>query len=304
MPSIESSLFRMLLLSQRMLGVTRMPLSVQRAQFEISSLVRLPPASLHVTATQIAGRRAEWLRHPDDLPGHVLLYIHGGAYVMGSPLTHRGLVARIARASGIAALQIDYRLAPEHPFPAALDDVLAAYDWLGAQGYAPTQIVLAGDSAGAGLAMALLLSLRERGLALPRAALLLSPWVDLVGEGESVYTRRDQDPYLTPDLIRLVPLYCGTHNPREPLISPVFADLHGLPPLLIQVGNDEILLSDATRLAERARAAGVQVELTIWPGMWHVWQLFAPWLPEAREAIEQMASFVRSQCLSAPVTDV
>lgn len=293
MPSPQSIVFRNLLLWQRALGATRLPIRVQRAEFELASLTHLSPVRLQVTATRIAGRQAEWLRFPDTRPGRVLFYLHGGAYIMGSPLTHRSLVARIARMSHYAALQLDYRLAPEHPFPAALEDVLAAYTWLCAQGYRADQIVLGGDSAGAGLAMALLLSLRERGEQLPRAAVLLSPWIDLVGEGESVHTRRDLDPYLTHDLIRLVPLYAGSWNPRNPLISPVFADLQGLPPLFIQVGDHELLLSDATRLAEQAQAVGVSAELEVWPQMWHVWHLFAPWLPEANRAIEHIGAFIR-----------
>src|SRR5262245_4802877 len=240
--------------------------------------------------------RAEWVAPsgPTDLA--TLLYLHGGSYVLGSIATHRALVARLAETCGATALLIDYRLAPEYPFPAALDDALDAYRWLLAQGAAPDRIVVAGDSAGGGLAAATLVALRDAGDPLPTAAVLLSPWVDLEGTGMSLVRNAGADPMIDRDgLLRAAAAYLGGADPRTPLAAPLHADLAGLPPMLIQVGGHEALLDDAVGFAARARAAGVDVRLEQWDEMIHVWQAFAPLLPEAGAALHQIGQFVRAR---------
>jgi acetyl esterase/lipase len=213
----------------------------------------------------------------------VILYLHGGAYTMGSCATHRSLAARIAAAGRSATLQPEYRLAPEHPSPAALEECTAAYRHLLDGGTPPAQIAVVGDSAGGGLALALAVGLRDAGIPLPAALVYLSPWTDLAMTGESVRTRATVDPVCTVTESALhAAHYAGCAAARAPRVSPVYADLHGLPPLLLHVGDLEILLSDATRVADRARAAGVDVTLQVCPGMWHVWHLLAAWVPEAR----------------------
>jgi monoterpene epsilon-lactone hydrolase len=239
------------------------------------------------------GVAAEWITAPDAESDRVILYLHGGGYVIGSINTHRAMIARIARASKARALAIDYRLAPEHPFPAAVDDATAAYRWLLAQGYKPAKIVIAGDSAGGGLTLATLLALRDAGQPLPAGAVPISPWTDLEGTGESVRTRAAKDPMVTQDnLAGSAKQYYGAHDPKNPLVSPLHADYRGLPPMLIHVGDAEILLDDSTRVAERAKASGVQVELEVWDDMIHVWHVFAKILPEGQQAIDKIGNFV------------
>lgn len=242
----------------------------------------------HVSANGVA---AEWIEAPGaDLA--VLLYLHGGAYTLGSINTHRELVARLARAANVRGLALDYRLAPEHPFPAALEDATAGYLWLLAQGYDPSQIIIGGDSAGGGLALATLVVLRDAGKPLPAGAVCISPWTDLAHTGESIQSKAGVDPMLTPESsIRYARYYAGDSELTSPLISPLYADLTGLPPLLIQVGSDEILLDDATRCAEHALEAGVDVTLEVWNGMFHVFQI-ASFLPEAKKAVAHIAEFV------------
>ena len=237
---------------------------------------------------------AEWVRGPGDESHAAILYLHGGGFIMGSPATHRELAARLSAVTHATALVLDYRLAPEHPFPAAMHDTIAAYRWLLEQGYTPDRLVMAGDSSGGGLALQALLALRDEGAALPAAAVLMSPVTDMVHlDGESFVTRADVDPMMTPEMSRRnLPLYVGDNDPANPLLCPVRADLSGLPPLCIHVGDHEILLSDSERLATRARAAGVEVEFKIWPGMWHVFQAAAAYIPEARQSLTEIARFV------------
>jgi acetyl esterase/lipase len=210
--------------------------------------------------------------------------------------THRGLVSRLALAGEARVLAIDYRLAPEHPFPSALEDTLAACRWLIAEGIPPERLIIGGDSAGGGLTLATALSLRDAGDPLPAALVCISPWTDLTFSGESVRTRANIDPVLKPHFDgAYTRSYTGEHNPTHPLISPLFADLRGLPPTLIHVGNNEILLSDSTRLEEKMKATGVDVTLEIWEGMWHVFQVFAPYLPEADQSIRKIGAFIKEQ---------
>lgn len=249
-----------------------------------------------VRSDTVAGMPAEWLTPEDPARGKVLLYIHGGAYLMGNCATHRQLVSYMARACRVRSLMIEYRLAPEHPFPAAVEDSLAAYRALLDEGYAAEDIVVAGDSAGGGLVMALLLSLRDNGEPLPAGGVLFSPWLDLSCSGESITTRADRDPWFkADDMPFIAAYYCEEDELKAPLVSPVFADVAGLPPLYIQVGDHEILLSDSTRIAENLEKAGCDVTLEVWPGMWHVFQMFVHQMPESRDAIDKIAPFVRKR---------
>jgi epsilon-lactone hydrolase len=243
------------------------------------------------------GVEAEWITAKNAAPDRVILYLHGGGYVMGSINTHRELVARLSKAAQARGLAIDYRLAPENPFPAAVDDSITAYRWLLAQGYKPERIVIAGDSAGGGLAVSTLLALRDLGAALPAAGVCISPWVDFEAEGESMTSRAAQDPLVSRDMIlNLAKMYMGEKGSlREPLAAPINAYLNDLPPLFIQVGNSETLLDDSTRLADKAKEAGVDATLQIWDEMPHVWHLAAPVLPEGQEAIDKIGEFVRQR---------
>lgn len=224
------------------------------------------------------------------------LYLHGGGYVIGSPRTHRELARRLSAASRAQVLVIDYRLAPENPFPAPVEDAVSAYRWLLDEGYAPEKLSIAGDSAGGGLTAAALVSIRDQGLPLPACGVCLSPWVDMEGIGDSMVTRADRDPMVQKEgLVAMGGVYLGGADPRSPLAAPMYADLSGLPPLLIQVGASETLFDDAVRLDEKARAAGVETAFEEWDDMIHVWHIFAPMLDEGQRAIERMAEFMHDK---------
>jgi epsilon-lactone hydrolase len=243
--------------------------------------------------------RGEWLlpktSNMSDGGLTTVLYLHGGGYYFCSPQTHRSLVFALARRSSARIFSLDYRLAPEHPFPAALDDALAAYRRLVADGVSPRTIVIAGDSAGGGLALATLLALRDAGDPLPAGGLLFSPWTDLAATGASITSNDGRDPMFFGAAVgRAARLYLGDADARDPLASPVYGRFDGLPPLFIQVGDTEVLLDDSTRVADRARAAGITVDLEIWPKMPHAFQMFAPFMPEANRALDRAANFVHS----------
>jgi phosphinothricin tripeptide acetyl hydrolase len=268
----------------------------RRAQYERAEKVFPTPPDVKVEHVSAPVAPAEWLRPPAAEPGRVVLYLHGGGYVIGSPRSHRHLAAAIAAAAGASALLLDYRLAPEHPFPAAVEDATAAYRWLLEQAVAPARVVIAGDSAGGGLTVATLLALREAGVPLPAAAVCISPWVDLTCGGASYRTKAEADPIVRrAGVEQMAQAYLGPTPPRTPLASPLFADLRGLPPLLIHVGSDEVLLDDAAQLAERARAAGVEATLEVYERMIHVWHWFLPMLAEAETAVEAIGRFVRAR---------
>ncbi len=273
-----------------------MTLVERRAQYDRAERAFPTPADVVVTRVTVSEVHAEWLSSPSARDGIVVLYLHGGGYVLGSPRSHRHLAAAVAAAAGAAALLLDYRLAPEHPFPAAVNDALAAYRWLLTTGYAPARLAVAGDSAGGGLTIATLLSLRDAGLSLPAAGVCISPWVDLTCGGASYATKADVDPIVKlAGIDEMAKTYLGGVDPRTPLASPLYAELRGLPPLLIQVGSDEILLDDAVQLAERARAAGVDAMLEVWDRMVHVWHWFLPMLDDAPAAIERIGRFLRAR---------
>jgi acetyl esterase/lipase len=267
-----------------------------RAGFEQVASMFPVDADIKREVVSAGGVKAEWVSAPDVDAGRAVLYLHGGGYVIGSIDTHRSLAARLSRAAKARVLVIDYRLAPEHPHPAAVDDSVAAYRWMLAQGLKPTRIAVAGDSAGGGLTVATLVAIRDAKLPLPGAGACLSPWVDLEGIGESMTTKADVDPIVQKaGLLQMSAAYLGGKAPRTPLAAPLYADLSGLPPLLIQVGTAETLLDDASRLAERARKAGVTVTYEPWESMIHVWHLFAPMLDEGQQAIDRIGEFVRKQ---------
>lgn len=245
-------------------------------------------------AVEIGGRPAELLRAPGVSTVRTLLYLHGGGYVMGSPNTHRALAGELSRAAEATVLVPDYRLAPEAPFPAAVEDATAVYRALLAQGHEAHHLAIAGDSAGGGLTVATLLALRDAGLALPAVAACLSPWSDLCCSNASYQTRAAVDPMIAPADIRfMADSYLGGADPHQALASPNRADLAGLPPLLIHVGQDEVLLDDAVVLDAAARAAGVDSTLEVWEDMIHVWHAFHPMLPEGRTAIALVGEFLR-----------
>jgi monoterpene epsilon-lactone hydrolase len=226
---------------------------------------------------------------------NVILYFHGGVYVIGSAAFSVPLVGDLVRRTGTKAITLEYRLAPEHPYPAAVEDARAAYEGLLAQGIAPAQIALAGESAGGGLAVATLLALREAGVPLPSCGYLMSPYVDLTLSGETLAEKREVDPILSPDGLRArVPDYVGGADAADPYISPIFGDLRELPPLLIQVGSHEVLLSDALRLAGRAAISDVPVTLDVTPGVPHVFQAYAGLLDEAGAALDRGSDFLKS----------
>jgi epsilon-lactone hydrolase len=241
------------------------------------------------------GVRAEWTSTPQDDRDTAILYFHGGGYVIGSLNSHRHLVSEAGRAAKAWALALDYRLAPEHPFPAAVEDAVSGYRYLLSRGIRPGRIAIAGDSAGGGLVVAAMLAIRDAGLAQPACGWCISPWVDMEGIGETMSTKAEADPTVQrASILEMAGLYLGNADPRSPLAAPIYADLRGLAPLLMQVGAAETLLDDAIRLAKVAGAADVRVDLQVWPEMVHVWHLFHPELKAGLRAIEQGGAFVRA----------
>lgn len=261
-----------------------------------------PAVAEDIKAEQVsvAGVPAQVLTPPDADAHRALLFLHGGGYVYGSLASHGGMAAEVARYAKCKALQLQYRLAPEHPFPAAIEDACAAYEALLLEGHRPEHVAFVGDSAGGGLVVAALVALKTRGAELPGAAVCISPWVDLEATGESYSERQALDPMIDRELVDfLAGLYLNGRDPKTPLASPIHADLGGLPPLLIQVGEREVLYSEAARLCEKARASGVEATFEEWPRMFHVWHLYFPVLAAGREAIARAGAFVRDKTARA-----
>ena len=241
-------------------------------------------------AIKIGTMDAEWVG--DENADRTLLYLHGGGYVLGSIDTHRSMVTRLCKFAGIRGLIVDYRLAPEHPYPSAIEDAEEAYDYLIEKGVTPEKMLLAGDSAGGGLSLALMQKLREHGKAQPKAVALLSPWTDLTISGRSHKERAERDPMIDVERMpQAIDWYCPNQDKNNPLISPVFADLAGFPPMFVQVGSEEVLFDDSTRLVENAEKANVDAELQIWPDMPHVHQIAHRFVPEAKAALRDIAGF-------------
>lgn len=264
----------------------------QRANFDAMTKMFAIPDDVGIEEIQIETMNADWITTSTTDNTRVVLYLHGGGYVIGSNVGYRELASRVSRSSCARVLLINYRLAPENKFPAAVDDATLAYRYLLSQGIPANRIAIAGDSAGGGLTLATLMALKEAGDSLPACAVCLSPWADLEGQGESAKPGAVDDPIVQVEGLRAMgQLYAGDEI-RNPLASPVLGDYEGLPPLLIQVGTREVLLSDATRVAELAESAGVDVSLEQGEGLVHVWQLFGPDIPESVDALKRIGEFV------------
>jgi len=273
----------------------REPIEVVRQRFKrMELLVPRPPLGTKTRNFSLNGLPARTITVRKARPGTEVLFLHGGAYSVGSFRNYGHFTWRLGKAARARVLALDYRMAPEHPYPAALNDALAAYCWLLDQGARPDRILLAGDSAGGGLTLALLLKLRDEGVPLPAGAVALSPWTDLATTGASLHTKADTDPMLVASEIpHHAAMYLGGADPRDPYASPLYGDPRGLPPTLIQAGGDEVLLDDAVRMAEKMQAAGCDVELQVSPRMPHVFQLLATVMPEAQAAVVEIARFAR-----------
>ena len=267
----------------------------RRLLHELTSAQPLPP-DVTMTSTTLGGVPVAAITVDGVEPRHVVLYFHGGVYVLGDAASAAGLASQVGRRTSAKVYSVDYRLAPEHPYPAAVDDALAAYEALLKDGIAPSDIVLAGESAGGGLVVATLVNARDRGLPLPAAAYVMSPYVDLTLAGASIDTKREADPLLSRELLApRVTDYTAGQDAALGLISPVFADLSGLPPLIVQVGSHEVLLDDAVRLAQQAAAADVEVTLEVTPRVPHVFQAYQPLLDEAAVALDRAGEFLSAR---------
>jgi acetyl esterase/lipase len=266
-----------------------------RRNFDANAQLYPVPADILVEPTNANGVRAEWTTTPDADRNRVVIFCHGGGYVFGSLDSHRHMVVEVGRAARARSLALDYRLAPEHPFPAAVEDAVSAYRYVLGQGIAPAKIAIAGDSAGGGLVVAALVAIRDAGLPQPSCGWCISPWVDMEALGDSMITKSEADPTVQRErILEIAAAYLAGADPRSPLAAPIHADLRGIAPLFIQVGAAETLLDDAVRLAGAAGAADVPVRLDIWPEMVHVWHLYHPRLAAGRRAIEAGGAFLRA----------
>lgn len=264
-----------------------------RANMDASTGLMPLPEDVVYTPVQIDGVDAEWSEAPEVAVDRVILYFHGGGYTIGSIATHRQVVADLSRAAGVRVLSLAYRLGPENPHPAAVEDAVSAYRFLLSLELQPGHIAFAGDSAGGGLTVAALIAVRDAGLPSPAAGVCISPWLDLTQSGESYQTRAAEDPLVSKSMLDLMSAaYLDGQDPRQPTASPLFAKLEGLPPILIQVGTAEVLLDDSLRFAEAGKAAGVDVELQVWEDMIHVWHCFAALIPQGGEAIAKIAEYL------------
>ena len=298
MPSWQFLLIKTIFQIRRLLNPPTGMLDVEKERAETEAMAANFRTKLQLTCIPVIanGVPAEWITTPTSSADKVVLYFHGGSYNSGSIESHRSLAANIVHEAKARALNIGYRLAPEYCSPAAFEDAKIAYRWLLENHVSPDHIIVAGDSCGGGLALSLLIDLRDEKLPLPAAAVCLSPWTDLTCTGESWETNRKKDIMLDPGALRKsAQLYLGGADPRTPFASPLYGDLKALPPILIQVGSSELLLSDATSFAERAQAAGTKVTLQVWKGMQHEWHFAVNILPEARQAIQQIGQFIQEQ---------
>ncbi len=289
MPSFKSRLLSGAIKSVKPL-ITGFTIPRQRQGMELLKIFRPKPKDVQLREAVGCPLPAKWAVPETLIEGKAVLYTHGGSYVSGSPETHIPIICRLAEKSHFAVLAYDYRLAPEHPYPAALEDAVAAFDYLLAEGYTEKDIVVCGDSAGGGLTLALVMKLRELGRPLPAAVCVISPWTDLTESSDSHYSRAAADPMISSEELReAAALYAGAENLKHPYLSPLFGEYAGFPPTLIQVGGDEVLLDDSRRLAERMQAQGAEVHIDLYEGLWHVFHMFD--IPEAYEAVEKIALF-------------
>lgn len=296
MPSTQFEAFLQASLAQR----TDAPPDIAELRSAGDALAQIlaAPEGTEVGATDAGGVPAEWVTAPGTSDDRVIFHLHGGGYCIWSPRPYRNFNGRLAMAADARVLAVDYRLAPEHPHPAAVDDAVAAYRWLLDQGVAPQRIAVTGDSAGGGLSVATLVALRDAGLPLPACAVPVSPWVDLELAGEVSDAAREVDVLRLDHLKVFADAYLAGADARTPLANPLHADLSGFPPMLVMVGEREVLLDDARRLVDRARAAGADAALHVAPEMVHIWQMFGGMFPEADEAVATIASFVNAKLSS------
>lgn len=295
MNSFQSSTVHMIVkLMRRSLFIHKTETHTHRISFERLSNITKYPRFVEKEEVIYAGVPSAWFKSSKTSNDKVILYLHGGGYCVGSYNTHRAMIARIARASGHPVLAINYRKAPENPFPAAVEDAVRVYKQMVADGW--KNIFISGDSAGGGLSLATALSLRDEGFKMPAALILISPWTDLTHSGDSVVSKADDDPLIAPELLDVfAKKYYGDNDPKLPLISPLFAEYHNFPPVLVQVGSEEVLLDDSTRLVRKMKEAGVDVELEIWDGMMHVFHWLAGIVPEGNQAIEKIGQYIQKK---------
>jgi epsilon-lactone hydrolase len=271
------------------------PLPVLRREWEAAARMEVLPRESRFNRVDIGELSGEWMEMPRVPRDRVFLLLHGGGFNAGSPRTHRRLAAHLSRATHMRVLTPEYRLAPEHPFPAAVKDALSVFGWLLSQGIDAEHIVVGGDSAGGGLTLSMLLALREAGAKMPFAAILMSPWADLTLSAPSYRTNRKYDPCVSlGDLQQAAEWYAGDRDPADPMLSPIFADLSGLPPMLIHAAADELMADEARLLAERAMAAGVETTLKIYDGVWHAFHGAGMEIPESRQAIDEIGTYLRT----------
>jgi monoterpene epsilon-lactone hydrolase len=288
-----SSIIR-LTIKRRAVGGEKEIVQFVRSKLDSPFLPRPPiPQSAKIRQMNEDGVRGEWVEWATD-PQSTIYYLHGGGYIACSPATHRSFTVALSRAAKARVFALDYRLAPEHRFPAAVEDAVNGYLWLIENGVAPDRIVIGGDSAGGGLTMAALVALRDAGEKLPRAAFCLSPWADLGGTGQSLITNDHCDSmFYGESICKVAPIYLGSCSATDPLASPIYADLSNLPPLLVYASSSEVLLDDSVRLAERAKQCGVDVDLRVWDDLPHVWPCLVTFkMPEARKAVDEIAHFI------------
>lgn len=295
MASEQAEALKATIIATRQQAQEQGPMSIEemRANSAMGQLTG-EPEGVTYSEVDAGGVPAIWAIPAQGADDRVLEYLHGGGYVFGSAETHKRLAGHLARAIGCRVLDLDYRLAPEHPHPGPVEDSVRAYRWLLDQGYRAEHLAISGDSAGGGLTLATLLKLQADGLPQPAAAVPLSPWTDMEGLGDSMTTNADRDVMIPVDALKgMVDMFVGAGDPRDPLASPLHGDYHGVCPLYIQVGGDEILLDDARRVADRAREQGVDVQIDVFPEMQHVFQLAAGNMPEADDAVARIAAYLR-----------
>lgn len=284
--------------SLKLLNFLPVPFQVIRTGMELGATLLRARSDVEVTKISLGGVDTEclYLQNDHHIPEskYAVLHFHGGIFFAGSPQTHRGLGSEIAARSGATVYMLDYRLAPEHPYPAAFDDCLSAYQALLDKGYSSDQIILGGDSAGGALVLALLVALRDRNLALPAASVMICPMVDLTLSADSFEKNKWRDPMLTKSILqRGADAYRGNIQSADARVSPVLADLSGLPPMLIQIGSDEVLFDDSAQLAKHAERSGVKVEHHVYAGMWHNFQMFNTFFSPASDALDEIADFIK-----------
>ncbi len=291
MPSVEAEHILSELYAAR--GAPRPPIAESRREWNERAENDVLPEGTQTSAVKAGGVLAEWVIHPECTSDAVFLLLHGGGFSAGSPATHRKFAAYLSRGANIRVLVPDYRLAPEHPFPAGVQDALAVYGALLSDGVPARRIVIGGDSAGGGMAASTLLALREAGGPMPSSLVMVAPWLDLTNSGGTYQSNADSDPTISLERHQeIAPWYYDEADPENPIISPAFADLDRLPPTLIQVGEIEVMLDDSRTFAANAEKAGIPVELDVWPRMWHVWHQYVPDIPEAEEAFGKIGTFV------------